>query len=411
MTPPHAVWRNGFSRVDDVLRRFIAAEVLPCAAAAVVVGDDIVHQACIGWADRERRVALSDAHVFRIFSNTKLVTSCAALLLVDDGMIDLDEPVADRLPALRGMRVLRAGATRLDDTEPLARPITVRNLFTHTAGFSYAHTRRGTLLGDAYDSLKILQDSSQSLADVVDTLSRLPLMFQPGTRWEYSVSTDVLARLVEVVGGARLDRFFAERIFEPLQMTDTAFHLAPARRHLLAGLYRSVHPEMPLRGGLERCDHVLPEHAYASGSALQSGGGGLLSTTHDMAKLVRSLVSPRRALLKPTSLAWLVTDQLAPGVEMRLPGGRPISGKGFSFCGAVTHTLSSLDPPGALGEVQWGGMAGTHWWVSPSNRSAAVIMTQRHMGFWHLFAFQARREIYAALDAMHDCVAAADTLA
>ena len=389
-----------FDRMRACLQRFVDAEVLPGASAAVLVDGQVVHRCCVGWADKERGIGLREDHVFRVFSNTKLVTACAALLLVQDGLLDLDEPIGQHLPALTRLRVLRPGATHLGDTEPAHRAVTARHLLTHTAGFSYATQRPGTPLGDAYDARRILLDRHRTLAGFVEQLGGLPLLFQPGSRWEYSVGSDVLARLVEVLGRQPFERFLQERIFQPLGMRDTGFTLAPHDHARLVAFYRSRHPDQPLRGGLERCDDIPYPGAYLQPCALRSGGGGLLSTLGDMCALLRGLVSPRHALLRAGGLQGLLQDQLPTGMAIGFPGGAPVAGRGYSFGGAVTHTLTPLDPPGSLGEVQWGGIAGTHWWVSPATGSAAVLMTQRHLGFWHLFAFKARREIYQALEGM-----------
>jgi CubicO group peptidase (beta-lactamase class C family) len=390
---------GSFGRVGDTLQRFVDAQVLPGASVAVLVDGRLAYQACVGWADRERRIALRQDHIFRVFSNTKLVTACAALLLAQEGRLDLDEPIDRHLPVLANLRVLRAGATRLDDTEPTRQPVTARHLLTHTAGFSYATVRPGTPLGDAYDARGILLDHRQTLAAFVDRLADLPLLFQPGSRWEYSVCSDVLARLVEVAARQGFESFMRERIFRPLGMADTGFWLPPRDHARLVAFYRSSHPGQPLRGGLQRCDDIPFAGAYLQPTALRSGGGGLVSTLGDMTALVRSLVSPPHALLKPAALQLLLHNQLPAGMPIGFAGTGPVAGRGYSCGGAVTLGPTPVDPPGSQGEVQWGGIAGTHWWVSPATGSAAVIMTQRHMGFWHLFAFQARREIYAALRA------------
>lgn len=386
-----------FSRVHETLQRFVDADVLPGASVAVLLGDKTVYKSCVGWADKERRIPLREDHIFRVFSNTKLVTACAALLLVEEGRLDLDEPIGHHMPMLAHLPVLRADALCLTDTEPSERAITARHLLTHTAGFTYAHTRPDTVLGDAYDANGILQDKSQTLDDFVRHLSQLPLMFQPGSRWEYSVCSDVLARLIEILSGQDFDTFLHERIFRPLGMNSTAFSVAPGEHERLVAFYRSQYPNQPLRGGIERCDDIPFAGAYLKPCALHSGGGGLVSTLGDMTALIRSLVSPRHALLQPASLQWLLRNQLPSDIPIRFPKTGAIAGRGFSFAGAVIHTPTLLDPPGSEGEVQWGGIAGTHWWISPATGSAAVIMTQRYMSFWHLFAFQTRREIYAAL--------------
>lgn len=388
-----------FGRLDQTLRRFVDAEVLPGASAAVLVDGQVVHKCCVGWADKESGIPLREDHIFRVFSNTKLVTACAALLLVDEGRLDLDAPIGLHLPMLGRLRVLHPQARSLHDTVPALRAVTARHLLTHTAGFSYARVRPGSVLGDAYDAHRILEDKQQSLEGFVDSLSALPLMFQPGSSWEYSVCMDVAARLIEVISGQTFGDFLRERIFMPLGMHDTGFVVPPADHDRLVAFYRSRFPEQPFRGGIERCDEIPFPRAYLQPCAMQSGGGGLVSTLNDMTALMRSLVCARHALLAENSLHLLLHNQLPEGVSLQFPMARPVAGRGFSFAGAVTRAVTPLDPQGAEGEVQWGGIAGTHWWISPVTRSAVVLMTQRHMGFWHLFAFHARREIYASLHA------------
>jgi CubicO group peptidase (beta-lactamase class C family) len=388
---------SSFHRVQACLQRFVDAEILVGASAAVLVDGQVVHRCCTGWADRERGISLREDHVFRVFSNTKLVTACAALLLVQDGLLDLDEPVAYHLPALARLRVLRPGATHLHDTEPMRAALTARHLLTHTGGFSYAAQRHGSLLGEAYDQQRILLDRHQTLAEFVEQLAGLPLLFQPGSRWEYSVGIDVLARLIEVRTEQAFERVLQERVFDPLGMRDTGFWLAPSQHARLVAFYRSRHPDQPLRGGLERCDDLPYASAYLQPCALRSGGGGLVSTLNDMCALLRSLTAPHPEWLQAPALQELLRNQLPPGMTIGFPGSAPVAGRGHSLGGAVIHTTTPLDPPGAAGEVQWGGLAGTHWWISPATRSAGVLMTQRHLGFWHLFAFKARREIYQAL--------------
>jgi CubicO group peptidase (beta-lactamase class C family) len=399
--PTLAEPQNGFAAVHATLKRFIDTQVLPGASLAVVQGDHVIHSACLGWADIERRITLREDHILRVFSNTKLVTACAALLLVDEGRLDLDEPIARWLPAFARPRVLRPAAAHLDDTEPAAREITARQLMTHTAGFSYANVRPHTPLGQAYERHRILLDENQPLEGFVHSLSALPLLFHPGSAWEYSVGSDVLARLIEVISGQEFSRFLDDRVFCPLGMVDTGFWVRREAQHRLAALYRGSHADQPLRGGLERCEEIPFRGAYLRPCALRSGGGGLVSTLSDMTMLLRSLVSSRFALLSPTSRRLMLQNHLPPGAEVRFPDTKAFAGRGYSVAGSIALEATPLDPPEAVGELQWGGIAGTHWWVSPATDSAVVLMTQRYRSFWNLFAFQARRDIYAALRRRH----------
>src|SRR5262249_26334571 len=158
---------------------------------------------CIGWADKEAQIPLRVDHIFRVFSNTKLITSCAALLLLEEGRFQLDDPIEQFIPQLANRRVLRPGATSLDHTEHSGSPITTRHLMNHGSGWSYGLLDPGTLTFNAYNERKVVNPTT--LGQMMEVLADLPLVFHPGTSWECSVATDVLARLVEVISGQRFD--------------------------------------------------------------------------------------------------------------------------------------------------------------------------------------------------------------
>ena len=173
-------------------------------SSAVLVGRDLVDVNCIGWADKEAQIPLRVDHIFRVFSNTKLVTSCAALLLFEEGRFQLDDPIERFIPQLGNRQVLRPGATSLDETEPARGSITIRQLMSHSSGLSYGLFDPGTVIFKAYQERKVLNPATP-LADMIDALADLPLVYHPGTSWEYSVATDVMGRLVEVVSGQPFD--------------------------------------------------------------------------------------------------------------------------------------------------------------------------------------------------------------
>ncbi len=187
-----------FAPLHAAMKRYVDANLLPGLSGAVLVGREVVDQHCVGWADVENGVPLQTDSLFRVFSNTKLVTSCAVMLLVEEGRLALDDPIERYLPQLGERRVLRPGATRIDDTEPAVRSITVRHLLSHSSGLSYGLLDPGTPIFQAYTAAQVLSAKS-TLAQMIDRLAPLPLTFQPGTNWEYSVATDVLSRLVDLV--------------------------------------------------------------------------------------------------------------------------------------------------------------------------------------------------------------------
>lgn len=384
-----------FGAVHAAMQRYVDADILPGVSGAVLAGREVVDLHCCGFADREQRVPLREDTLFRAFSNTKLVTSIAVLLLLDEGRFALDDAVDGFIPQLAKRRVLRPGATAIDDTEAARSPITLRQLLSHSAGLSYGLLDPGTLLFKAYTDAKVLSPQI-TLAEMVDALEPLPLAFHPGTGWEYSLATDVLARLVEVLSGERFDRFIQARILDPLHMGDTGFVVPAAKADRLAALYTGADLLAPMKPGLTRADALPFPDAYRVAVPKLSGGGGLVTSLPDMIALLRSLLPGGPTLLKPDTLAQLASNQLPPGVCIRFPGVGEVPGKGFGLAGAVTLKASSIDPPAAAGELQWGGIAGTHWWIAPQRNLAGLLMTQRWMSFWHPFSFDIKRAVYAA---------------
>lgn len=383
-----------FDGVEAAMRRWVDQGFLVGASWAVLKGREPIDLRWIGQADREADVPLRRDHVFRAFSSTKLVTSIAVLQLVEDGRIGLDEPVSTWIPQLADLRVLRPGATSIDDTEPARRPITVRHLLSHSSGLSYGLLDPGTPMYKAYTERKVLSDA-RTLAELVDTLATLPLAYHPGESWEYSIGIDVLGHLVETLTGGRLEDAFRARILDPLGMRDTRFVVPEADRGRLAALYIGD-PFDPTKPGLRRLDDTPYRGAFTRPTARQSGGGGLVSTLDDQVALLRALVPGEGALLRDDTLAAMRANQLADGVWLRFPATGVARGKGHGLAGAVTVEAGSLDAPGSGGALQWGGMAGTHWWISPAQGLAAVLMTQRYMGFWNPYWWEFQKGVAAA---------------
>jgi CubicO group peptidase (beta-lactamase class C family) len=385
-----------FGVVHAAMRRYVDANILAGISSAVLVGRDLVDLNCVGWADKEQGVAMRGDHLFRVFSNTKLITSCAALLLFEEGRFQLDDPIEQFIPQLANRRVLRPGATALDDAEPARGPITIRHLMSHSSGLSYGLLDPGTTIYRAYNERKVLNAAS-SLSDMMDTLADLPLVFHPGTAWEYSVATDVIARLVEIVSGQRFDAFIQSRILDPLGMVDTGFVVPEEKRHRLTAYYAGADLADPMMPGLTRVDDAPYPQAYLRPVPRLSGGGGLVSTLPDMLALLRSLLPGGPTLLKPETIALMMTNQLPNGVCIRFPRLGEIEGKAFGLGGSVTLAPSPLDPKGATDEFQWGGIAGTHWWISPKANLAGLLMTQRQMAFWHPFSYEFKQLVYKAV--------------
>ncbi len=385
-----------FGPAHAAMRRYVDGDILSGLSSAVLVGRDLVDVNYIGWADKEAHVSLRVDHMFRVHSNTKLITSCAALLLFEEGRFQLDDPIERFIPQLANRRVLRQGATSLDETEPAKSSIIIRHLMSHSSGLSYDIFDTGTLIFKAYKERKVLNPAT-TLAEMVDVLADLPLVYHPGTSWEYSVAIDVLARLVEIISGQRFDKFIQSRILGPLGMVDTGFVVPERSRGRLAAYYAGADVMEPMKPGLTRMDDAPYPGANLRPVPRLNAGGGLVSTLADMVALIRSLLPGGSNLLKPDTIALMMTNRLPDGVWIRFPRLGELHGRGFGLAGALILEPSPLDHKDSTGEFYWGGSAGTQWWISPRTNVAGVMMTQRQMAFFHPFAFEFKRLAYEAV--------------
>jgi CubicO group peptidase (beta-lactamase class C family) len=385
-----------FGAAHAAMRRYVDGNVLAGVSSAILVGRDLVDVNCVGWADKEARTPLRVDHIFRVFSNTKLITSCAALLLFEEGRFQLDDPIEKFIPQLANRRVLRPGASSLDETEPAKGSITIRHLLSHRAGLSYGFLDPEATLSKAYNERKVLNPAT-TLAEMVDVLADLPLAYHPGTSWEYSVATDVTSRLIEIVSGQGFDQFIQSRILGPLGMVDTGFVVPEKNRARLAAYYAGADLMDPMKPGLTRTDEAPYPGAYLRPVPRLSGGGGLVSTLPDMVALIRSLLPGGPTLLKPDTIALMMTNQLPEGTWMRFPVVGELRGRGFGLAGGLILKPSPFDHNSAAGELFWGGVAGTQWWISPQADVAGLMMTQRQMAFTHPFAVEFKRLAYEAV--------------
>src|SRR3954464_4473792 len=392
------VTANGydFKPAQAAMQRYIDNNLLSGISWAVMVGRDLVDVNCVGWADKEAQTPLRTDHIFRVFSNTKLITSCAALLLYDEGKLGLDDPIEKFIPQLGNRKVLRPGATSIDDTEPAKSSITIRHLLSHSSGLSYGFFDPGTTIFKALNERGV-HDRNTTLAQMVDVLAGLPLIYQPGTSWEYSLAIDVVSRLVEVISGQPFDIFIKARIFDPLGMVDTGFVIPEKDHGRLVAYYVGADPMEPMKPGLTRKDNEPFPGANLQPIARLSGGGGLVSTLPDMVALIRSLLPGGKTLLKPETIAQMLTSQLPDGQWIRFALMGEQVGKAYTLAGGLIVKPTPFDHPDASGEIYWGGVAGTQWWISPRHNMAGVMMAQRHMSFVHPFSFEFKRLAYDAV--------------
>ena len=380
-----------FSPLHQRMRWYIARGILPGCSTLTLRGLDVVDFRCYGAMDIESARPLEPDTIFRLQSSSKLITSVAALMLVEAGRLRLDEPVATHLPEFAELRVLRPNATRPDDSEPARSPITVQQLMTHTSGLSYGFLDPSSLIDRIYADARVFENvfyRRGTLEELVHALARLPLAFQPGTAWRYSLATDVLSRAIEVASGQRFEEFLEQRIFQPLGMHDTSFYIPEDKRHRLATLYISKDGRhMP----------VDVPSLYFNPQALPSGGGGLASTMSDYATLVRMLIAGGTwnnvRILRPETIALMRAPQLAVGMPIASPQWS-MPNTSFGLGVAVKLAAQDGEPLSAAGEYHWGGLAGTHWWIAPRANLAGICMSQRLESFLHPYSHDFKQLAY-----------------
>jgi CubicO group peptidase (beta-lactamase class C family) len=368
-------------RLGSVFRDEVARGSIPGAAVLIVRDGRMPWFDVCGYADRASGRQLRPDGIFRIASLTKPVTVAAALTLLERGVIALADPVARYLPEFGKMNVgvespPLAGEQRVMRCEPARRAMTLQDLMRHTAGFTYGPFG-DSLVQRAYRAAQVLDDQ-QTNQELVSKLAQLPLAHQPGTTFEYGMSTDVLGRIVEVASGETLDRFMARHIFTPLGMHSTGFDVAPAE------LRRLAEPH-PLTAGAP--PPAVPPFDPARPPKWFSGGGGLLSTAADYARFCLMLLNGGelcgRRILSRKAVALMTSNHLPPRVATGprtadLGVAAPLAelGQGYGLGVGVRLKAGRATVPGSVGDFYWGGASGTYFWVDPAERLLVVFMLQ-----------------------------------
>lgn len=388
-----------FTPMHERMAAYVDQNILSCCATLIMKGQEIIDYKTFGYMDLESKEPLRSDAIYRMYSNTKLVTSVALMMLYEEGLFDLDDPLAKYMPQFDGLSVLKPDAKTAEDTVEAQQLILIRHILSHSAGFSYGFIEPNSAIDQAYlqGGLNVLADSSIDLEEFCDRVARLPLAYEPGTSWRYSVATDVCARLVEVLSGQKFDEFLQQRIFAPLDMADTGFWVPPEKTHRFITQYAPTDLFDPMKPGLVKADDPVSGQ-YNKLRALLSGGGGLVSTVADYVTFLQMIVGGGQResvrLLKASTLEEMRRNQLAPGVHVAFPMWS-MPGTTFGLGFALKQTLQSTDPATAQDEYHWGGMAGTHSWMAPNAGITGFCLTQRMPGFWHPFSHEFKAQAYA----------------
>jgi CubicO group peptidase (beta-lactamase class C family) len=389
------------ARIDRHFARYVDDGRLPGWLLVVARNGEVAHVASAGARDVESGAPVELDTLWRIYSMTKPVTSVAAMMLWEEGAFELKDPVERFIPAFAEARVWTGGSQLKPVTEPLTEPVRMWHLLTHTSGltygFHYAHPVDALYRQRGYEWTF---PAGVDLAAACDEWAGLPLLFQPGTEWNYSVSTDVLGRVVEVLSGQSLDDFFAERILGPLGMRDTAFSVPPEQAHRLAALYT---PDPVTRRALR--NDRLGAYIAAPPDAL-SGGGGLMSSAADYHRFATMLLNEGELdgvrLLGSRTVRYMARNHLPGGADLEAFGRELFSettfdGVGFGLGFSVLEDPAANRVPASRGEMAWGGAASTAFWVDPAERITAVFLTQLLPSSTHPLRTQLRQLVYQAL--------------
>lgn len=369
---------KALDRLDQHFAHYVDVERLPGFLVSVARRGRVAHLTAHGHRDVAAELPVTPDTLYRIYSMTKPVTAVAALILMEEGKLSLDDPVGHHLPAFADMRVYDSGSGADVKTRPVEQPMLIRHLMTHTSGLTFAFYHSHPV--DALYREAHLESSvppGANLAEAIDVYASLPLQFEPGTQWNYSVASNVLGRIIEVVSGQRLDEFFAERIFRPLGMPDAGFQVPDEKAGRLSELYGDadgggIEPiaGLPLRGGRPR---------------FLSGSGGMAASAYDVHRFAEFL--RRRGeldgvrLLSPETVDLMTSNHLPGGADMRAFGSPAHQepgndGIGFGLSVSVVIDPERTQSPTGLGTFGWSGAATTTFWVDPSRDLTVQFMTQ-----------------------------------
>ncbi len=403
--------RPAFDRVEaHIKNRYIDAGRFPGTRLLVYRRGKVIHSSVQGFADLERKAPMRDDTIFRIYSMTKPITSVAFMMLFEEGRVALDEPVHKYIPQWKDLGVFAAGTGPGFLTRPVSRPMQIVDLLRHTSGLTYGFQQRSNV-DAAYRARKIGEvEKAGTLESMIEELARIPLEFSPGEAWNYSVATDVIGYLIGKISGQPFEQFLKERIFNPLGMNDTDFHVPADKAHRLAACY-SADQGSPTFHAADRKGALTLQDDPATSSFLSppsfiSGGGGLVSTASDYLTFCRALLNGGELggvrLLGPKTLALMTSNHLPggrylPELSRSLFSEAAYNGIGFGLGFSVTMDPAKTLIPGSAGEYAWGGAATTSFWIDPAEDLIAIFMTQVLPSSAYPIRRELRTMIYAAI--------------
>jgi CubicO group peptidase (beta-lactamase class C family) len=384
---------------DHLMQRYIEPGKIAGALPVVFRKGSLAYCEPLGRMDIGRDKPMRDDTIFRIYSMTKPITSVALMMLYEDGHFQLNDPVHRFIPQWRDLAVYQAGVVPNFVTRPVDRAMTVKDLFTHMSGLTYGFMNR-TNVDHAYRKLGVGAGEGATLRTMIDTLAKLPLEFSPGTRWNYSVASDVLGYLVEVMSGMSFDAYLRTRIFEPLGMKDTGFTVPEhAVGRFAANYSRGANKTLRREDDPQNSIYIKPRTFF-------SGGGGLVSTAHDYLRFCRMLVNGGELdgvrILGRKTIELMTCNHLPNDDDLTRWALGSFSetaneGYGFGLGFSINLGPGRTATIGSKGEYAWGGAASTIFWVDPAEELVVILMTQFMPSATFNFRGQLKTLVYPAI--------------
>jgi len=385
---------QGLSNIKSTMECYIEQGKIAGLTMLLAKKGNVVYNEHLGCQDLQSQVPISDNTIFRIYSMTKPIVCTALMMLYDQGKFELSDEVSKFIPEFATLNVLSTDSNGKEVLEPLDRPVTLLHLLTHTSGLSYDFLEDSTV-SQHYRDERLLGNPQRSLADVINALVAFPLAFQPGTRWHYSLSIDVVARLVEILSGKSLTNFLDKNIFKPLGMEDTAFFVNKDEQQRLASMYGrpdiasnnmtfSKMYDAYLQGENVKRD---VEATYPANKVVtfERGGHGLFSTVSDYLSFAQMLLNKGvfngKRLLKSATVDLMHTNHLSEELLPWTIAGPPILGYGFGLGSKVLLDVDEAEISGNVGEYGWSGAARTYFWVDPKEELIGIFMCQSMLDF------------------------------
>jgi CubicO group peptidase (beta-lactamase class C family) len=375
------------------MNRYVESEKLAGVVTCLARKGNIFYQEKFGYQNLETKIPISYDSIFRIYSMSKPITSTALMMLYEDALFNLTDPISQYIPSFDDVKVWKVDG----EWETPSRPITIQDLLRHTAGLSYGvFDTSNSPVDKLYDEADLFNNDIKN-EELVSRISKLPLMFHPGEKWHYSVATDVIGYLVEVLSGKSLGDFMQERIFDPLQMADTAFQIDPSKLDRFCTLYgKTEDSEFEVLDTPETSDFLPPV-------VLQSGGAGLISTLPDFLKFASCILDKGKSddirLLGTKTVEMMTSNHLPPLLmPIAFEGTEPMLGMGFGLGFGVMVDPAQSGIMGSVGDCSWGGYAETYFWNDPREDLIAIFMTQYLPSQFYPIRKEFRTAVYQALD-------------